>query len=497
MAETDVLQAKAFLLQASEASGLNLYDHLADILAKVLDERPKSAADILEDISRKVKASRFSQASTLQEVPEVQRDLTQAKTQEKLFKSSPSEEEEEGQHVLPNVMEIAQFFEDNSIGLGREETFRIFLSLKQLAETQPILKSIRFWGKVFGLENSYIVAEAEYKEGEEPRPTEQEQNDTLETSQVEAAEETPDAVPKSQYKAPPPVASEDYGHGTNKKVYFVCSEAGAEWRLLPNITPAQISVARQIKKFLTGRLDAPVVSYPPFPGNEANYLRAQIARITAGTQVSPLGFYNFDEEGDEEDEDARENFVPNEEYEEKPRNELLDPSLAGWVHKAPFILPQGRCRWVNPQPPKESDGDEDEEEEEGDPAAPEPETGPPLLQPLQNDEEVDGQPAWSTRLSSTLLPGYASVSISSNRWPGAHAYAIGKKFENVYIGWGHKYSADPYSPPLPPPAENECTIGPETTEALDPSREEEAAFEAAQAQALEEANAAEQEQEED
>lgn len=45
-----------------------------------------------------------------------------------------------------------------------------------------------------------------------------------------------------------------------------------------------------------------VVCYPPFPGNEANYLRAQIARISAGTHVSPLGFYQFDEEEEEEEE---------------------------------------------------------------------------------------------------------------------------------------------------------------------------------------------------
>lgn len=33
-------------------------------------------------------------------------------------------------------------------------------------------------------------------------------------------------------------------------------------------------------------------------------MRAQIARITAGTQVSPLGFYTFDEEGDEDEEEG-------------------------------------------------------------------------------------------------------------------------------------------------------------------------------------------------
>ena len=47
-----------------------------------------------------------------------------------------------------------------------------------------------------------------------------------------------------------------------------------------------------------------VVSFPPFPGNEANYLRAQVARISAGTHISPLGFYQFDEEEEEEEEGA-------------------------------------------------------------------------------------------------------------------------------------------------------------------------------------------------
>ena len=33
-----------------------------------------------------------------------------------------------------------------------------------------------------------------------------------------------------------------------------------------------------------------------------NYLRAQIARISAGAQISPAGFFMFEEEEEEEDE---------------------------------------------------------------------------------------------------------------------------------------------------------------------------------------------------
>lgn len=47
-----------------------------------------------------------------------------------------------------------------------------------------------------------------------------------------------------------------------------------------------------------------VISYPPFPGKEAEYLRAQISRISATTHISPLGYYMFEEEEEEDEEGA-------------------------------------------------------------------------------------------------------------------------------------------------------------------------------------------------
>ena len=61
-----------------------------------------------------------------------------------------------------------------------------------------------------------------------------------------------------------------------------------------------------MKKYFTGRLESPIVCYPPFPGNESNYLRAMIARISAGTHISPIGFYKFDEENEGEGEEEGE-----------------------------------------------------------------------------------------------------------------------------------------------------------------------------------------------
>ena len=72
------------------------------------------------------------------------------------------------------------------------------------------------------------------------------------------------------------------------------------------------------------------------------HFRAQIARISAGTHISPLGYYQFDEddEGEEEDEEGKTDFVENPEFEGIPVRDLADPSLANWVHHVLHILPQ-------------------------------------------------------------------------------------------------------------------------------------------------------------
>jgi radial spoke head protein 4A len=60
-----------------------------------------------------------------------------------------------------------------------------------------------------------------------------------------------------------------------------------------------INHARKIRCLLTGCLSAPVNG---FPGLEKDYLRAQIARITATTHISPAGFYILRESSSGEEE---------------------------------------------------------------------------------------------------------------------------------------------------------------------------------------------------
>ncbi|NXB67236.1 RSH4A protein, partial [Struthidea cinerea] len=493
-----IKNAKAYLLKTSTRSGLNLYDHFANILTKILDEQPANTVDIIEDISKDVKWAQFrKKMDTLRDEHLILPTFEAAEKCKALFVKEIGEDEreelDEEMPSLPNVMETAFYFEQAGIGLDKDESYYIFLSLKNLINVQPI-QTCRFWGKILGLEMNYIIAEVQLHEGEggEEEEAGEEEEETvaegekeMDEAEEEGEEKEKEAEPpKSTYKPPPEIPKEENGTGTNKYIYFVCNEPGKPWVKLPPVTPAQIVCARKIKKFFTGRLDAPIVSFPPFPGNEANYLRAQIARISAGTHVSPTGFYQFANEDEEEEEgDA---YEENPEFEPPPVVEMVE-SLATWAHHVKGILKQGRCVWINPsQKSEENEEEEDEEEEDKEEEEEEQqeERGLPLLTLISEDEGMKNIPAWTAQASTNLIPQYSVAILQSNRWPGAYAFASGRKFDNIYFGWGHKYSPESHTPALPPPAQAEYPSGPGITETVDPTVEEEIAFRVAQEEAL-------------
>lgn len=79
-----------------------------------------------------------------------------------------------------------------------------------------------------------------------------------------------------------------------------------------------------------------VSTYPAFPGLEANYLRAQIARIAATTVLCPGGYFTATEDGSLE---KAEEFSPQE------ASEMVTP--AAWAHRYPHIKKQGEASWVS------------------------------------------------------------------------------------------------------------------------------------------------------
>lgn len=124
--------------------------------------------------------------------------------------------------------------------------------------------------------------------------------------------------------------AEPLGSGTNEFQYFVCHRLGdAAFTRLPDARPEHIRAARALKRLLVGHLAAPVSTFPPFPWTEAEFLRAQIARIGAATVLAPAGWFS-----QEEDEAGGVAVVPaEEELEPVPMpEEDMDAWLGNWVH---------------------------------------------------------------------------------------------------------------------------------------------------------------------
>ncbi|KAK2580599.1 hypothetical protein KPH14_007718 [Odynerus spinipes] len=531
--EHDIRRAKKFLQKYSSESGDSLYDHLSDLLAKILAERPRNAVDVFEEYSRRLKEERFkTQTDHLRDVYVPPARYEDAKKLIQLFQDANSttedvenrmddEEEIEKKKEIPNTLDLLFYFEQTGVGLPRSEMVLLNLTIRKLASSVP-LKNLRFWGKILGNPKNYYVVEAELQEEELQRRLEQfeaeeeirRQNEETKREEMEkqAAEkaEAEEAakiaeipgedeekplelvfppLPVSTWKMPPEVPPERIGSGVNTKVYFVCNNLGIDdWIELPPLTPQQIVASRQIVRYFTGNLNTPLHTFPPFPGTEENYLRAQIARISGATDISPIGFFTFgglDEEeeiGEEMEEGGA--LAENAHYDPLPVKDLVDPSMSNWCHHSPYILAQGRTVWWDPRNREDDMEDEDlgeEEEDETDRRDMEgneivKETGPPLLTPLSEDAILDSIFPWTARQSSHVQVDTAVALVRSNIWPGAYAFAVDRRFANVYIGWGHKYTAYNYSPPSMPPVQDQYKIGPEIMEITDPTFEEEEAY---------------------
>jgi len=269
------------------------------------------------------------------------------------------------------------------------------------------LTTIRFFGKILGTTKDYFVAEATYP----------------------AAEDEGEPPPAGA------VPIEEKGSGCNMFVYYATNDPSGEWTELPMVTPEQLVASTMIRKLFTGDLNAPVRAYPPFPGKEKEYLRAQIARITSATVLCPKGKFSIGE-------DEPNKVQPTEEYVPLPPSAFLTPS--SWCHYHMGILGIGRTT----HPPKEEEEEADEDAPKKEVPVLEPEVAP--LTPISAD-------LWSLTASSHMGAGCTVHMARSLRWPGAYCAMVMKedKSSNLYIGYGHEMLSSPYTMPPPPPVQSE------------------------------------------
>ncbi|CAN0029291.1 unnamed protein product [Phaeothamnion confervicola] len=429
-------EARQILSAPGAAGGPSLYDHLSDVLLKVLTERPADAAEMFEHLSVEARASRVAEPAAPEAVPEAA-DATSAPSHGAVLGPAASaakaarvkwaarahaffrqgrdggeEDEADSGVTVPDMMDEAGLWEWAGVSLGRLETYRLYLSLKALARGLPAgHESLRFWGRITTRGGAYLVAEAKATD---------ESNSELDPAIAEGTD------------------------GANRFAYWVSSAAGHAWELLPPVTAAQVVGARQLRRYLTGDLNAPVPGYPPFPGKERALLRAQIARIASATSVSPAGFFELDEESDPPAIRPAASETLAESYPKSPA-ELA--AADAWCHYALELNARGRCR--PPPPPPGADGDEDATDAED---ADAPEEIPPLR---ALSEDADG--SWGFRVGpgGSGASAASAVVAKSLLWPGAYAVACGRRFTTIYVGDGVKYLEAPFQPPPLPPVQAE------------------------------------------
>lgn len=387
-----------------DANGKSLYDHLVQTLMKIILDRPKDAYDSFEIISSEIKANPLDpspiKGRTITPSEEEVSKISKFTTVNATLLKVPEEPPDEGDVKYPDLISEAALYEWAGVTIGRTDLYRLYLSIKSFAATLPSdVERLRFFGKVTTRGKPYYVVEGLSTEDE----------DNIDEMKQEGRS------------------------GVNKYAYWISQRVdGADgWTKLPNVTSNQIVVARQIKRLLTGDLDASVPSYPPFDGTEKNLLRAQIALLVGSTSISPDGFFELDEDAEPpvakpaEPESIAEIF---------PKSASDLNSVDSWrVHEAE-VNQIGRITALPEQ--LDENGDVIEPDESSEIIAP--------LQPIKPEE-------WTLRVAPGGA-GFAAGSAVVARslvWPGAVAVAAGSRFVNIYVGSAVPFSALAYSPPLP------------------------------------------------
>lgn len=460
----DGVNAEAFknaksYLEKPNGDGASLYKHLTDALYRVIRDQPADPLPTFAALAGGAAADGPVAAPAKAAAPAAAEASEADKAVLDAFAAEPSDANEGEVADVERQLSLAAHA---GVALGGSAAAtHAALALRALVSKRP-LRSARLVGKIIGTQKDYLIAEAEYKEGYR-------------------AEDTADVAETAA--GPIPAEEEE---GANTYVYFACNGVGSEWTRLPDVDPTHIAAARLITARFTGNLDAEVRSFPPFPGSEAVYLRAQIARIVAATTVAPRDYYipdmPEDEEADDEADIDDQNIIVNDEYEAPAAEEA--GAAEAWVHTRPYLLPQGRTRWVDPDPRDEDeeqnseDGEYDDERSEA-PRA-EPEEGPAVLTELATDAAFGDVPAWGIRTHARTHGGGAYIAAAhSTVWPGAVAVApVGAGAAGapvtLYVGTGLRAHATGYTPPAwAPPADEPAA----PAEQDDPTVEEERAAE--------------------
>ncbi|CAF1668018.1 unnamed protein product, partial [Adineta ricciae] len=368
----------------------DIYDQVVQILRHHLLYRPNQPYKLVEEFYR------TNMTDETETFLDVKKQLA--------ILSNPSIVENNTEEILRNMLEIDNFLKIIGVGLNMErEIYWIWISMKMLVINNPNIQKLRFWGKIFGTQNDYYIVEADFHFFDEIDSNDAE---FITYQNMFSAEEETNMI--TNKTIPPELA----GEGVNEKIIYVSTGIDQPFVQLPLVTPEQIELSRRIQRFFTGDLEATVLSPSGFPGVEKHLLRAQIQRVSAGTQIAPKDYFreSVRDESEEEEEEESSNeesnvrnmkLKINDDFKGHTIENLALISGEHWVHCAPYLYAQGRNIYYSQLAGSAKF-----------------ERNIHSFSSLNDDIAIDEfHPAWSIGVTSTCVPNYTKVFVRSNRWP--------------------------------------------------------------------------------
>lgn len=153
----DIVTAKSILQECSGDTGDCLYDHLSDIIRRVIDEKPSNVVDYFEQYSHQIKQEKFRMNENLLE--DTYLEPEQLKKSQNLFNSlikvpsSPdfpgalSDSEisngEKEFDCSTDFMHLQFYWNFAGIGFPQDETYLLAISMKKL-EKKDFISELRY-----------------------------------------------------------------------------------------------------------------------------------------------------------------------------------------------------------------------------------------------------------------------------------------------------------------------------------------------------------------
>ncbi|CAL5994356.1 Radial_spokehead-like protein [Hexamita inflata] len=342
-------------LQVKNEFGQTIYGHLAQIIAKLLDDRPADAVAAMGQISREIKASagvRELDAANGQRLTDEEYELIQLALD--LFAGKTEEPVVDPRTAVQNVLQLNQKL--NILGKGFDEQTALLLQ-KQINDFADKRKGyftqIGFFGRFQTQAGNYYVLEClpakprkqmfrftgkpmqstipdSFKQHRLPKQfVSEEKIHFMSTKKQKKLKAYVDSVlskldpenlqfdlstipppPKFTQQTTYPRGDNVHPQGVNRFIYFVTKDINqvqAQWERLPDLEARQVRLSRLFQTKLTGDLTSRIWDrIPPFPGCEAHYLRCLISRIKHGAQLAPAACVKLEDAPEQEEEDLTE-----------------------------------------------------------------------------------------------------------------------------------------------------------------------------------------------